>query len=105
MRFWADAPPAPERHCTCAVRQNGPMSGGWLKAINDLDEDAFQSLHGRWEPLEPGQVAEMFSGSSVRWWIAGGRAARAGAPPRWHADTDVAFRLDDLDELRACRGS
>jgi hypothetical protein len=29
-----------------------------------------------------------------------GRAARAGAPPRRHEDTDVAVRADDLDELR-----
>jgi hypothetical protein len=57
-------------------------------------------LYGRWDPLEPEQVAALFSASSVRWWIAGGRAARAGAPPRQHEDTDVAVRAGDLDELR-----
>jgi hypothetical protein len=76
------------------------MSEAFAKAINDLDEEAFQLLYGRWDPLEPEQVADLLSPSSVRWWIAGGRAARAGAPARHHDDTDVAVRADDLDELR-----
>src|SRR5207342_149782 len=46
------------------------------------------------------RVAELFRGPSVRWWIAGGRAARAGAPDRHHEDIDVAVRIDDLDGLR-----
>jgi aminoglycoside-2''-adenylyltransferase len=76
------------------------MSSAFAKAINDLDEESFQALYGRWDALEPAQVAELFRASSVRWWIAGGRAARIGAPVRHHEDTDVAVRLDDLDELR-----
>jgi hypothetical protein len=36
----------------------------------------------------------------VRWWIAGGRAARAGAPVRHHEDTDLVVRMDDIDALR-----
>jgi hypothetical protein len=75
-------------------------SNGFVKAINDLDEETFQSLFGRWSPLEPAQVAELFRASSVRWWIAGGRAARLGAPARRHEDTDVAVTINDLDELR-----
>ena len=85
-----------------AVRQNGPMgipASGPVN-VNDLDEEAFQSLYGRWDPLEPAQVAELFAASSVRWWIAGGRAARIGASARLHEDTDVVVRLDDLGELR-----
>ena len=76
------------------------MGSAFAKAINNLDEEGFQALYGRWDALEPAQVAELFRASSVRWWIAGGRAARMGAPPRHHEDTDVAVRLDDLDELR-----
>jgi hypothetical protein len=76
------------------------MSDAFAQAINDLDEEAFQLLHGRWDPLEPEQVADLLSPSSVRWWIAGGRAARAGAAARHRDDTDVAVRADDLGELR-----
>jgi hypothetical protein len=76
------------------------MSDAFAKAINDLDEEAFQLLYGRWDPLEPEQVVDVLPPSSVRWWIAGGRAARAGAPARHHDDTDVAVRADDLGELR-----
>ena len=76
------------------------MSGAFTKAIRNLDEEAFQLLYGRWDPLEPEQVADLLSSSSVRWWIAGGRAARANAPARHHDDTDVAVRAEDLDELR-----
>jgi hypothetical protein len=76
------------------------MSDAFVKAINDLDEEAFQLLYGRWDPLEPERVADLLSPSSVRWWIAGGRAARVGAPARHHEDTDVVVRADDLGELR-----
>lgn len=75
-------------------------SSAFAKAINDLDEETFQSLYGRWSPLEPAEVAELFRASSVRWWIAGGRAARVGAPARRHEDTDVAVTINDLDQLR-----
>jgi hypothetical protein len=76
------------------------MGEAAARAINDLDEDAFQSLYGRWNPLEPAQVGELLSTSTAQWWIVGGRAVRAGAPRRHHEDTDIAVRLDDLDELR-----
>ena len=76
------------------------MGRAFAKKINDLDEEAFQALYGRWDPLEPAQVAELFRAPSARWWIAGGRAARAGAPDRHHEDIDVAVRIDDLDGLR-----
>jgi len=75
-------------------------NSAFVKAINSLDEETFQALYGQWDPLEPAQVAELFRASPVRWWIAGGRAARVGAPARHHEDTDVAVRISDLDELR-----
>src|SRR5690242_9559821 len=75
-------------------------NSAFVKAINSLDEETFQALYGQWDPLEPAQVAELFRASPVRWWIAGGRAARVGAPVRHHEDTDVAVRISDLDELR-----
>jgi hypothetical protein len=77
------------------------MGEASAQAINDLDEGAFQSLYGRWNPLEPAAVGELLSTSAAQWWIVGGRAVRAGAPRRHHADTDIAVRLEDLDELRS----
>lgn len=77
------------------------MDDAFTRAINSLDEDAFQALYGRWDPLEPAQVAELLAGAPLRWWIAGGRAARAGAPARHDEDTDVAVSIDDLAALRA----
>ena len=77
------------------------MGSAFAKIINDLDEAAFQALYGPWDPPEPAQVMGLLAGSGVRWWIAGGRAARAGAAARQHDDTDIAVRLTDLDRLRA----
>jgi hypothetical protein len=77
------------------------VESAFANALNDLDEAAFQALYGQWDPPEPAQVAGLFAGSGVRWWIAGGRAARAGAAPRQHDDTDIAVRLADLGPLRA----
>lgn len=75
-----------------------------LAGENDLvavDVEAeLQTIYGRIEPLDPAGVAELLAGSGVRWWIAGGRAARVGAPPRHHDDTDVVVDLDDLSSLR-----
>jgi hypothetical protein len=76
------------------------VGDAFAKAINDLDAEQFQSLYGRWDPLEPAQVAELFSAAPVRWWIAGGRAARVGAQARHHEDTDIEVRIDDLGALR-----
>lgn len=70
------------------------------QVIRDLDEQTFQSVYGRWDPLDPPQVAELLSGSATRWWIAGGWAARIGAEHRHHEDTDTAVRMDDLAALR-----
>ncbi len=81
------------------------MDSAFGRAANDLNEEAFQALYGRWDSLQPGQVAELFAGSAVRWWVVGGRAARIGAPPRPHEDTDVAVSRSDLDELRKALSS
>ncbi len=76
------------------------MASPLSTAINELDSEQFQSLYGRWEPLSPAAVARILGPAGVRWYIAGGRAARVGAAPRRHDDTDVVVRLDDLDRLR-----
>jgi hypothetical protein len=76
------------------------MPRDFTRAVNDLDEDAFQLLYGRWDPLEPAAVAALLAGTGIRWCIAGGRAARIGAAPRHHEDTDVVVRMADLDALR-----
>jgi len=77
------------------------VTEAFVKATNELDEEDFQLLYGRWDPLEPGQVADLLSAFAGRWWIAGGRAARVGAPERHHDDTDVAVSGGHLEELRA----
>jgi hypothetical protein len=69
--------------------------------VNELDDATFARVYGPWAALTPAGVAELLDGSGVRWWIVGGRAARIGAPPRTHDDTDVAIRLADLPRLRA----
>ncbi len=70
------------------------------QAAGRLDEEAFQALYGTWHPMAPEEVASLLSGFAARWWIAGGRAARVGAAPRPHEDTDVIVLAGDLDALR-----
>ena len=41
------------------MRKTGRMSDAFVKAINDLNEEAFQLLYGRWDPLEPERVADL----------------------------------------------
>lgn len=69
--------------------------------MNELDDATFAAWYGRWTSTAPAEVVAMLAGSEVRWWIAGGRAARVGAQPREHRDTDVVVALDDLPRLRA----
>lgn len=76
------------------------MSDAFTRAIRAMDEETLQSLYGRWEALIPAEVAELLAPTGIRWWIAGGRAARVGVTDRHHADTDVAIRIGDLEPLR-----
>ena len=67
-----------------------------------MDEREFQRLYGRWAPLTPDEVQELFAGAPFRFWLAGGWAIElAGAPPRAHGDTDVVVLFDDLAAIRA----
>ena len=52
---------------------------------------------GPWEPASPAEVAQIFSGSQVDWWIAGGHAIElaAGQPVREHTDIDVLLLRPD----------
>jgi hypothetical protein len=58
--------------------------------------------HG-WEPLCVQEVAELFAGLTVPWWIAGGRAIDlfVGRETRSHGDTDVLIRRDDQLEVQS----
>ncbi len=82
------------------MRETGRMSDAFREAVSRLDEDAFQALYGPWDPLPPEGIAELLADSGADWWIGGGRAARAGAPPRRHEDTDVVIRVRHLDAVR-----
>lgn len=69
----------------------------------DLDAEAaeFQRLYGRWQAMQPDEVASLLQGCGFRWWIAGGWAMEAaGAAPRSHGDTDLAVLKRDLAEVR-----
>jgi hypothetical protein len=76
------------------------MTTSFREAVNGLDEASFQALYGRWDPLIPEQIADLLTGCGVRWIVAGGRAARVGAPPRDHADTDITIRAADVGLIR-----
>ena len=82
------------------MSQTARVPRDFQHAVNELDEDSFQLLYGRWDPLLPAAVAELLAGTGVRWCVAGGRAARVGAAPRHHDDTDVVIRMADLGALR-----
>ena len=77
------------------------MPSPFTQALSKLDELAFQSLYGRWDPLTPDAVARLLAQTTVWWYVAGGRAARAGALARRHEDTDVVVRMADLEQLRS----
>ncbi|MCD4848489.1 MAG: amino acid transporter [Candidatus Aegiribacteria sp.] len=55
-----------------------------------------------WEPLSIQEVAELLSGLSVPWWIAGGYAIDlfVGRETRSHGDMDVLIRRDDQLEVQ-----
>jgi hypothetical protein len=80
------------------------MNLTFREAVNGLDETSFQRLYGRWDPMPPERLADLLADCGVRWQIAGGLAARAGAPPRHHGDTDVTIRAADFGAIRAVIG-
>ena len=52
---------------------------------------------GPWEPLPPGDVADIFARAPFQWWLAGGYALEAfvGQAYREHADIDIGLRHGD----------
>jgi hypothetical protein len=67
-----------------------------------VDEAEFQLLYGRWQPLPPLEVRDLFAGAPFRWWVAGGWAIElATGVERKHDDTDVVVFFDDLPDIRA----
>jgi hypothetical protein len=76
------------------------MTIPFREALNGLDDASFQALYGPWDPTTPAQLADLLADCGVRWIVAGGRAARVGAPPRHHADTDIAVLAADLGAIR-----
>lgn len=77
------------------------MRRAFAKALDSLDDEQLAALYGRCDPLQPQQVAELLAGLEARWFIVGGRAARAGSAARSHDDTDVAVDIAGLGALRA----
>jgi hypothetical protein len=81
------------------------MMGGVTKAWDEEDlqreEEEFRRLYGPWQPMQPGEVAELLSGCGFRWWVAGGLALEAvGADRRAHGDTDLAVLRRELPLVR-----
>ena len=77
------------------------MSVTFREAVSRLDEASFHALYGPWDPIPPELLTGLLADCDARWVVAGGRAARAGAPPRHHGDTDVAVRAADFESVRA----
>src|SRR3984885_9854447 len=77
------------------------MTVPFREAVNGLDEASFQALYGRWDPLTPEQFSDLLAGCGARWIVAGGRAARVGAPARHHSDIDISIRAADVGLIRA----
>jgi hypothetical protein len=80
------------------------MSMTFREAVNQLDEPSFHALYGPWDPMLPELMTGPLADCGARWVVAGGRAARSGAPPRRHGDTDVAIRAADFEAIRAVLG-
>jgi len=76
------------------------MTVSFGEAVNSLDRASFHALYGPWDPMPPDELAALLAGGGARYAIAGGRAARVGAEPRGHGDTDVAIAAADLGAVR-----
>jgi hypothetical protein len=78
---------------------------GFLEQVLRFTDEEFFRRYGPWEALTAAEVAGELAGCDVPWWVAGGRAARAGAAAdRHHDDTDVAVLAADVDAVRAAMG-
>jgi Aminoglycoside-2''-adenylyltransferase len=67
----------------------------------EMSFDDFQALYGPWRPLPPAEVASLFSGSGVQWWIGGGWAVDAAARvTRVHEDVDVVVLRHEFSDVR-----
>jgi len=69
-------------------------------ALADLDEQGFKERYGMWQPMSVSEVGRLFATTGVRWWIAGGRAARLGAAARAHEDVDVVVSVETVADAR-----
>jgi hypothetical protein len=66
----------------------------------DEDDRQFYRWYGPWDPLTPPQVADLFAGIAVRWWIVGGWAVDAfTGRSRDHEDIDIGFFKADLPAI------
>ena len=80
------------------------MSVTFREAVSHLDRASFHALYGDWDPMPPELIAGLLADCGARWMVAGGRAARAGARPRHHGDTDVEVRAAHFEAVRAVLG-
>ncbi|GAB3815623.1 hypothetical protein GCM10028820_13500 [Tessaracoccus terricola] len=70
--------------------------------INDLSEEQFQALYGRWAPGTPADIARLFDGYEGLWWVAGGWALEAFTGiSRHHDDIDPEALREQLPLLQA----
>lgn len=69
--------------------------------VNDLDNDAFEDLYGRWAGRKPEDAVALMSGYPGTWWIAGGWALEAfTGVSRRHEDLDLSVLRAELPALR-----
>jgi hypothetical protein len=61
---------------------------------------------GPWQPLDPEEVARLFTDFPARWWISGGYALDLHLGRSWrpHEDSDVGVVRDDVAALRHVLG-
>ena len=82
------------------VDPGAPIADGPVHP-DDLPEEEFLALMGRWDPPSPTAVADLFAAAPFRWWLVGGWALElAGGRRRPHQDTDVGVRRRDLPAVR-----
>lgn len=87
--------PAPDTDDPRAPIADGP------RVQDELPEEDFLALMGRWRALSPVAVAELLSDAPFGWWITGGWAIElACGRSRPHDDMDVAFLALDLPSVR-----